>query len=251
MKKISTAILVLLIIAGFYACTHKPFLQSTPIVTHHDSTTHTTTTDSTHTNTNDTTQPQDVVDTSVCFARDILPMLQASCAMSGCHSASSAHKGYVYTSYATIMKQGIVVGNANASATYAYCYNGKMAQSPIPKLDSTKLSLLKRWINNGAHNDTDCAVNCDTTKFTFAAAIVPILSNSCYSCHATSAAKTAGGNIILDTYAGVLAQAQNGKLLGDIQHATGFNYMPLGTAQLTPCKITQISKWIAAGAQNN
>ncbi len=247
MKKFSFIAPAVFIIILFYACTHKPFVQSS--IKTHDTTTHVTPVDTSHPA--DTTQMQEPIDTSVCFARDILPMLQSSCAISGCHNAASAKDGYVYTSYATIMAKGIKAGNANSSATYAYCVNGKMPKSPVPKLDSTKLSLLKRWINNGAHNDTDCAVNCDTSKYTYTTAIKPILSSYCNSCHATSAAASVGGNIILDTYTGVLAQAQNGKLLGDLQHATGFNYMPLGSAKLSDCKITQVSKWIAAGAQNN
>jgi len=247
MKKYSFIIPAILVVILFYACTHKPFVQVT--VKTHDTSSHTTPIDTSHST--DTTQTQDVIDTSVCFARDILPMLQSSCAISGCHNAASAHKGYVYTTYAAIMAKGIVAGNPNASATYTYCVSKKMPKSPVPAFDSTKLSLLRRWIANGAHDDTDCAVNCDTTKFTFSAAIVPILNSYCYSCHATSSAASAGGNIILDTYAGVLAQAQNGKLLADLQHAAGSHYMPLGSAQLSDCKITQVSKWIAAGAQNN
>ena len=234
---------VALLVFFFYACTHKPFLQPSSV-----SKTNTNTTKDT-TSATDTTQ--DVVDTSVCFQRDILPMLQSSCAISGCHNAASAHKGYVYTTYATIMAKGIIPYNINSSATYTYCASGSRPKSPIPRFDSTKMSLLKRWIQKGAPDDTDCIVNCDTTKFTFAAAIVPILSANCYSCHATSSAPSVGGNIILDTYTGVLAEAQNGKLLGDLQHAQGFNYMPLGGSQLSECKITQVSKWIAAGAQNN
>ena len=245
MKKFAFIIPLALFVLLFYACTHKPFLQTAPKT--HDTTTHITPVDTTHTT--DTTQ--DVVDTSVCFQRDILPMLQSNCAISGCHNAASAHKGYVYTTYATIMAKGIIPGNINSSATYTYCLSGKMPKSPVPAFDSTKLSLLRRWIINGAHDDTDCIVNCDTTKFTFAATIVPLLSANCYSCHATSSAASVGGNIILDTYTGVLTQAQNGKLLGDLNHAQGYNYMPLGGTQLSECKITQVSKWIAAGAQNN
>lgn len=244
MKKVSATLLIVSLVVLIFACTHKPFLQPAVV-------TKTTTTTTTKDTTSATDTTQDVVDTSVCFERDILPMLQSSCAISGCHDAATAHKGYIYTSYATIMAKGIVPGNYNSSATYTYCASGAMPKSPVPRFDSTKMSLLRRWITNGAHDDTDCAVNCDTTKFTYAAAIVPILSNYCYSCHATASAASTGGGIILDTYTGVAAQAQNGKLLGDLQHAQGFNYMPLGGAQLSECKITQVSKWIAAGAQNN
>lgn len=239
MKKFPILAPIVLLVICFYACTHKQQI-------------HTIATTNTSNNTNNTTDTtQDTRDTSVCFQRDVLPIFTGYCAKSGCHDAATAKKGYILSSYSTIIRKGLVKGNAGASKLYTDCLSGKMPKSPTPKLDSTQLNFMSRWINMGAPNDTNCAVNCDTTKFTFAAAIVPILSNYCYSCHATASAPGSGGGIILDTYNGVLIEAQNGKLLGDLQHASGYNYMPLGGAQLSECKITQVSKWIAAGAQNN
>ncbi len=228
----------------FDACTHKPQI-SIPVVTK-DTTIKTDTTIIT----TDTTIV-DIMDTSVCFQRDVLPVFIASCAKSGCHDAATQKKGYNLTSYSHIIAKGLVAGNSSASKLYTDCVSGKMPQSPTPKLDSTQLSFMKRWINMGAHNDTDCIVNCDTTKFTFANAIVPILKSYCYSCHATAPAASSGGGIILDNYNSVLAQAQNGNLMGDLQHLTGHHAMPLGGSKLSDCKITQFRKWIDAGALNN
>ena len=145
MKKLSFLPALVFIFLCFYACTHKPFLPPAAVTQGNNNNTNTHPIDSTPTV--DTTQTKDVVDTSVCFQRDILPMLQSSCAISGCHNAASAKDGYVYTSYKTIMAKGIVAGNASSSKTYTYCLSGKMPKSPVPHLDSTKLSLLKRWIN--------------------------------------------------------------------------------------------------------
>src|ERR1022692_2966334 len=184
MRKKAFILAAFLLIACFYACTHKPFPVPTVVNTNNNNT---------NTNTTQTDTTQTGADTSVCFQRDILPMLQSNCAMSGCHNAASAHKGYIYTSYATIMAKGIVAGNYNVSTTYTEIASRQMPKSPVPAFDSTQLSLLKRWINNGAHDDTDCMAICDTTKFTFASAIVPILRNNCYSCHATVSAATTGG----------------------------------------------------------
>ena len=240
MKKYVVLVCLMLVFISFYACTHKPqgVVPTIPVVK-----------DSTSTNTTDTTT--DIADTSVCFQRDVLPVFTAYCAKSGCHDAATDKKGYNLTSYSTIILKGLVKGNSGASKLYTECTKGKMPQSPTPKLDSTQLSLIRRWIDKGAPNDTDCPVNCDTSKYTYAAAIVPILHNYCYACHATSVAPGSGGGVALDTYAGLLLQAQNGKLLGDLQHSSGYNQMPLGGTQLSECKITQISKWIQAGAQNN
>ncbi len=217
------------------ACTHKAALVNNNV-------------DPTH---NVDSTPVETVDTSVCFERDVLPIFTNYCAMNGCHSAASRQDGYILDNYTDIVAKGVKPGNGAGSKLYTVCANRSMPETPIAKLDSTQLSFIKRWIDMGAHNDTGCAVNCDTTKYTYATGIVPILHYYCYSCHSTSAAATAGGGTVLDTYSGVLAQAQNGKLLGDIQHSAGFNAMPLGSAKLTDCKITQVRKWIAAGSQNN
>ncbi len=224
----------------FFACTHKAGTVVT--ITNIDSTNNHNPVDS------NIVEP---IDTSVCFQRDVLPIFTNYCGISGCHNAASNQEGYTLVSYATIVARGVKPGNGAGSKLYTICKSQEMPQYPISKLDSTQLSYIKRWIDMGAHNDTNCVANCDTTKYTYATGIVPILHNYCYSCHATSAAGSAGGGIVLDTYTGVLAQAQNGKLMGDLQHSTGFNAMPLGGNKLSDCKITQVRKWIQAGALNN
>jgi hypothetical protein len=192
-----------------------------------------------------------IEDTSVCFQRDVLPIFLNSCGMSGCHNATSKKKGYDLTSYSTITKYGLTKWNPGSSLLYTICASKKMPKSPIPYLDSPKLAMIWIWIAKGAPNDTNCAVVCDTTKFTYSNAVVPILSSFCYSCHSAASASSSGGNFVLDNYNNVKAQALNGNLLGDISHATGHNAMPLSGLKLSDCKITQISKWINACALNN
>lgn len=91
---------------------------------------------------------------------------------------------------------------------------------------------------------------CDTSIYTYTAAVQPILNSYCLSCHGNNAA-VAGGNIRLGTHADVKVQADNGRLSGAINHASGFSPMPKGSAKLDDCKITIIEKWIAAGALND
>ena len=248
MKKILLVFLASAFMLYFYSCTHKPGVVpkvTTPVVTPKDSTK---TTDTT--NAVDTTHQQ-VEDTSVCFQRDILPIFQGSCGISGCHNASTKAKGYNLTTYAGIVAKGIFPYHPASSGLYTECTSGKMPKSPTPKLTSAQLTMIAIWISKGAPNDTNCAIICDTTKFTYTNAIVPIFTNYCYSCHAASSAPKQGGGFVLDNYNGVHAQVLNGKLMGDLQHSTGFNYMPLGGMKLSDCKITQVKKWIDAGAQNN
>lgn len=242
MSKSVVACLFITLVVLMYSCTHKPGVV--PAAPKHDTTAN-------NSNNSNPDTSKATADTSVCFERDILPIFLGSCAMSGCHNTISAKKGYILTSYATIMASGVVPYHSSSTRIYTECVSGKMPKSPIAKLDSTQLSLIQRWIDMGAPDDTNCVAVCDTTKFTYAAAIAPILKNNCYSCHASAAAPGSGGGIVLDNYNSLLIQVQNGKLMGDLQHLTGYNFMPLGGNKLEDCQITQVSKWISAGAQNN
>ena len=89
---------------------------------------------------------------------------------------------------------------------------------------------------------------CDTTNISYSVKIVPVIQDNCYSCH-TGAAPS--GNVSLDSYAGVKAQADNGKLIGTISHAAGFSPMPQGGNKLNSCQIAIIQTWIDNGAPNN
>ncbi len=246
MKKYLLLAVVTAFFVCFYACTHKAGLV---VTINKNDTTGSGNNNNNNNNGKDTTK--EVFDTSVCFQRDVLPIFTGSCAISGCHDAITKKKGYDLSSYNGIISKGLVKGNSAGSKVYTVCVKGSMPQYPTPKLDSTQLSLIKRWIDKGAPNDTNCAVNCDTTKFTYSKAIVPILKSYCLSCHATAPASSSGGGIVLDNYNAVIIQVNNGKLMGDLQHQTGFHAMPLGGNQLSDCKITQFKKWIAIGALNN
>ena len=93
------------------------------------------------------------------------------------------------------------------------------------------------------------ATICDSsTASTYSAKISVIMNTYCNSCHSTS---SADGGIILDTYAGVKAQASNGKLMGSINHASGYAAMPKGSGKLADCVIYQVQRWVSAGALNN
>ncbi|WP_242919864.1 hypothetical protein [Pontibacter liquoris] len=89
---------------------------------------------------------------------------------------------------------------------------------------------------------------CDTSNVTFSATLTPIFKANCYSCHSTAIA-THG--VVLDTYAGVKRQVDDGKLLGVITHAPGYPPMPQGGAKLSDCTIAKIKKWVDDGAPNN
>ncbi|HNA01813.1 MAG TPA: hypothetical protein PLN49_13155 [Ferruginibacter sp.] len=92
------------------------------------------------------------------------------------------------------------------------------------------------------------SVTCDTTNAaTFSKEILPLMNTHCNGsgCHNTA---SASAGVILDTYAGVKTQAQNGRLMG----STGANgSMPKGAARLSSCTLSTLQRWIDSGTPNN
>jgi ribosomal protein S16 len=123
-----------------------------------------------------------------------------------------------------------------------------MPLKPNPPLTTAQKELIKKWINEGAKETKNCATTCDANVFSYSAAVKPILEANCVGCHNGPAAPL---GIVLNTYTGVKAAATTGRLLGAIKHQTGFSPMPKGSSKLSDCKISQIEKWIQAGAPNN
>ena len=90
---------------------------------------------------------------------------------------------------------------------------------------------------------------CETTGVTYLGTVAPLLqSNGCIGCHSGSAPS---GNISLQSYSNVRANALNGKLYGAINHAAGFSPMPKGGNKMSTCNISKIKAWVDAGALNN
>ncbi len=92
---------------------------------------------------------------------------------------------------------------------------------------------------------------CDTTAVAkFASDVLPIMNASCNAsgCHNTA---SAGGGIILDTYAGVKTQAANGRLMGSMNQTGGYSAMPRGASKLNSCTLIKIQQWINSGTPNN
>ncbi len=97
-----------------------------------------------------------------------------------------------------------------------------------------------------ANSSAGCTDSTGTVSYT--QKVVPIFSNLCYSCHAGN---TPSGNIQMGTYAFDKAIAQNGKLWGSIDHASGYVPMPEGASKMTDCQLAVIRKWINSGMLNN
>ena len=78
--------------------------------------------------------------------------------------------------------------------------------------------------------------------------ILPILSGRCNNCH--------GGNspsagIRLDNHSDVVVYANNGSLMGSINHTGGYSPMPKNSSKMPACEIQKIQNWINSGKLNN
>jgi uncharacterized membrane protein len=89
---------------------------------------------------------------------------------------------------------------------------------------------------------------CDTSAVTFGSSVQPIIQNRCVSCH-SGTFPSAG--IDLSTYQNINIYAQNGSLVGVIDHQSGFSPMPQGTPKMLQCEIDKIKTWVNSGSPNN
>jgi hypothetical protein len=89
---------------------------------------------------------------------------------------------------------------------------------------------------------------CDTTSVTYNNQVKPIMLQYCMDCHST---ENHSAGVILDTYEGTKIIADDGKLIGVINHKSGFSPMPKNAPQLDPCTIRIIELWVEDGAPDN
>lgn len=180
---------------------------------------------------------------TVYFVNDVLPIILANCAQAGCHDAVTQAEEVVLDKYSNIITTGEVVkGQALQSKLYEVIANGKMPPYPM-SLSQAQKDLIAKWINQGAKNNF-CASACDTTAFTYAANIKPIIDQQCNSCHN-------GGTILLNDHAHLSSHALDGSLMGAINHVVGYKPMPGANIMISECDRLKIQKWVDAGALNN
>jgi hypothetical protein len=188
-------------------------------------------------------------DSTICFERDILPLFETNCSRQGnsptpvCHNATYKWKGFELYKY-----DGIT---ADIKSVMDKIKNGDMnntaGKGSYGRLNTAQINLIQKWINQGSPNSTFCPDRCDSSKYTYAKNIVPILWN-CYGCHRGT---LAGGGVILDNYTSIKALVDNKKLWNAINNLPGAVFMPKGGKKLNKCELMKIKKWIDHGAKNN
>jgi hypothetical protein len=188
---------------------------------------------------------------TVYFQNDLLPLFQSSCAKSGCHDVATAREGVIMVSYESIIESGIVPYNTGGSKVYKAMLGGGdskdddiMPPPPNPPMTAEQLQLIAKWINQGALNTLCASAGCDSTNVTYTVTLKPILQTYCVGCHSNS---NPSFGVNLSTYAGVVAVANTGQLMGAIRHDQGYFPMPKGGNMLSPCNIDLFQIWINNG----
>jgi len=98
------------------------------------------------------------MDGSVVFSRDVLPLLRQSC--TSCHSGPNPASGYSMDTRAKLLAGGrhgvaVLVGKGAQSNLVRYCTGElKPKMPPNGALDKVQLSVLIRWIDQGATVDS-------------------------------------------------------------------------------------------------
>lgn len=188
---------------------------------------------------------------SIYFNRDVMPIIQSSCAVTGCHGGGSAEDGVDLTTYASIMSTADVTPfNPGESDLYEAITETDpddiMPQPPNDPLTPEQIAIILEWINQGAQNNF--CFDCDESIFTFSGAVSQIIADNCAGCH-SGGSPSAG--ISLTTYEEIETSALSGALFGVINHDGGYAPMPYGLAKLSDCKINQVKQWIDNGALND
>lgn len=91
-------------------------------------------------------------------------------------------------------------------------------------------------------------MECTTDNMSYSDDILPILQRNCYACHQQG---NQISGISLEGYTALKPFADNGKLVGVINHNAGLPPMPDGAPKLPSCDIEKIEAWVNDGAMNN
>jgi hypothetical protein len=185
------------------------------------------------------------------FQQQVLPIFISNCALSGCHDAITRQDGINLTTYTGIRNE-VEPFDLNDSEIWEKITESdasdRMPPPPRNPLSQQQKDVIRKWIMQGAKNNSCVSASCDTAGVTYSGAITNIISNKCQGCH--SGASPAGGHD-LSTYTGVKARISDGKLWGAVNHIAGYSPMPKNGPRLSSCELSQIKQWMDAGAPNN
>ncbi len=190
---------------------------------------------------------------TVYFQQQVLPIFISNCSLSGCHDAASHREGVVLTDYNNIMVTGeIDPGDPGDSEIWEKITESdpddRMPPPPRNPLTQQQKEMIRKWIMQGAKNNSCVSSACDTGNVTYSGAIRSIITAKCQGCHSSSAPS---GGYDFTSYTVLKARVDDGKLWGAVNHMPGYSAMPKNGAKLSACELAQIKKWMDEGAPNN
>lgn len=185
---------------------------------------------------------------TVCFQSQVLPLYQTYCSRnSGCHSGNGGEEGQdiVLNSYFNIMK-GISPGSAVSSRYFKIIGHG-MPPRNEPVMSQEQISIIEKWISQGALNTVCSGGACDTSKYTYTNAASAIFATYCNGCHGSP---PGNGNVVLSSYSAAVSSINaisKQLFLNSINYsATSAQNMP-PAGKLSACQVQQLTMWINKG----
>lgn len=194
----------------------------------------------------------------VSYERDVLPILETRC--NECHHPEETRGGLDLTRLPTMLRGGDELGPALVP--------GKPGESPLlqtalhelephmPKkedrIPESELAVLRRWIAEGAKDDTP-EFSAEDVAF-FEREIRPVLHQRCFKCHAGDEPES---GLRLTSRFGILAGGERGpaaipgkpeesRLVAAVRHS-GDLKMPRGGDRLSESQIAALEEWIRRG----
>jgi hypothetical protein len=210
---------------------------------------------------------------TICFEEQILPVLQNSCGISGCHDGGSGAEGFSAADYQSVMRI-VTAGDVHASKLYRVITDiwGEYMMPPDRPLTLEQRTVIHIWIAQGAPNTTCSQLPPDTSNngnnggtvipkdsLCFVQDILPIFNSSCATkgCH-DAATHEEGYN--LTSYATITSKAgsivpfnpNESKLYRVVTGSNNEDRMPPPPLAALPSTQTeQLRKWIEQGALNS
>lgn len=184
----------------------------------------------------------------VCYSGEIEPELIQSCAVSACHDAATQAAGFRFDVHSGVLK-AVKPGKPEKSKIYlAVSGSGAVMMPPSGLLPESFAATLRKWIEQGAENSTNCGQPCDTFSVKYAVHVRPVIETHCAGCHAAGSPS----GIDLNGYQPLSQYLTNNSqtLLNAINFLPP-SPMPKGGNKLPYCEIRKISIWLANGFPEN
>lgn len=201
---------------------------------------------------------------TVCFDTQILPILQPSCGMAGCHDGTE--EGFLADDYESVMKS-VVAGKPRSSKLYTVLTDiyGENIMPPDQPLTKEQRMLIEIWILQGALPKTCLTDTTDggggggginSDSVCFEQKILPVLVSSCGTIGCHDATTHEEGYVFADyatiTRKGIVPHNPNGSKVYEVVTESGEDRMPpSGYPALTTKQIADLKTWISDGSLNS